>query len=251
MVVEFDSKEDLSHYFKIIYRIIKTIDQSDFDDQDKFKYIKILRSQISENEMIAIYYNSFSYHGRESRTLILKYNFLKHLSCVSKVEFNSFTKMEISSDQYFSEKYPKTRVDAFLHKFTHELKILFNFFLNQLAKEINSDDFDSLTQSWKLPMIDIYTISLISSEYNELKIEIEHSSIEDKMNELEINFIASLHRMKFVRFFEYFLYDTFFFSRYIDVESRSSDLLSCNDSVHRLLFVVRSDRKLAVNADID
>ncbi|WP_462156984.1 putative phage abortive infection protein [Pseudoalteromonas sp. GB56] len=88
--VFYSKKEELTHYFRLVYRIIKTIDDSEIDDEEKFIYIKILRSQLSENELLALYYNSHSYYSENSYKLILKYNLLKHLPSMSKLEVYKF-----------------------------------------------------------------------------------------------------------------------------------------------------------------
>lgn len=80
-------KDKISHYLKTVYRIYKIIDEeSSFSDRQKFFYAKIIRSQFTEEELFIIYYNSLSKYGTNFRTLILKYNLLKHLNFLSKIE---------------------------------------------------------------------------------------------------------------------------------------------------------------------
>lgn len=78
----------LSPYFKTIYRVIKFVDESDLIKEDeKVFYCKIIRSQISDNELLVLYYNYHSIYGTKAQSLILKYNMLKHIQRLSKIEF--------------------------------------------------------------------------------------------------------------------------------------------------------------------
>lgn len=84
----FDKKGDkISHYLKTVYRIFKVIEErADLTDKQKYFYAKIMRSQFTSEELFIIYYNATSSYGANFRTLILKYNLLKHLSFFSKLE---------------------------------------------------------------------------------------------------------------------------------------------------------------------
>ena len=81
-------KGDFSHYFKTIYRIIKIIDSNSFlNEKEKCFYSKIIRSQLSEYELLIMNYNYHSMHASKARNLIYKYNMLKHTYAFSKIEF--------------------------------------------------------------------------------------------------------------------------------------------------------------------
>lgn len=84
----------LSHYFKTIYRIAKTIDSSTLTEEDKFSYFKILRSQMTEFEQIILYYDYHTIYGEKSCRMALKYNLLKHIQILSKGEFSFAYKFE-------------------------------------------------------------------------------------------------------------------------------------------------------------
>lgn len=84
----FANRGRLSSYFKTIYRLIKLVDECDhFSNQEKIFYSKIIRSQISEDELVILYYNYNSVYGKSVQHLVLKYNFLKHIQRLSKIEF--------------------------------------------------------------------------------------------------------------------------------------------------------------------
>jgi hypothetical protein len=82
------NRNQLSQYFKTIYRLLKMIDDCDhLTDDEKIFYSKILRSQITNAELLILYYNYHSSFGMKVQSLILKYDFLKHIETLSKVEF--------------------------------------------------------------------------------------------------------------------------------------------------------------------
>lgn len=83
-------QNDLGHYFRFIYRIIKIVDDADFfydkniSETEKFKlkytYICILRSQISDFEFGWLFYNAISKKNKGNFKLLLeKFAFLKNL----------------------------------------------------------------------------------------------------------------------------------------------------------------------------
>lgn len=74
-----DKQHQLGHYFRSLYNILKFIDQSKLENK-KF-YADILRAQLSDAELVIIFYNANSDFGREKLLpLIEKYNLLKHLN---------------------------------------------------------------------------------------------------------------------------------------------------------------------------
>lgn len=71
----------LDHYFRYLYRILKFIDDTELiGEQEKYKYASIFRAQLSEYELIMIYYNGLSKFGSEKlKPLIEKYCILKNI----------------------------------------------------------------------------------------------------------------------------------------------------------------------------
>lgn len=69
-VIHIDS---FSHYFRNLYHLLRFIKESNLiDELDKRKYTKILRSQLSEPELLALFYNSLcliKLPGRETMEL--------------------------------------------------------------------------------------------------------------------------------------------------------------------------------------
>ena len=52
----------LDHYFRYLYRILVYIDQSELIDEDKkYEYAAILRAQLSDYELLILFFNGFKY----------------------------------------------------------------------------------------------------------------------------------------------------------------------------------------------
>ena len=83
------SRGDFAHYFRSLYRLVKMVTSSTITNMDavrKMEYIKIIRSQLSDNELLLLYYNLHSDYADKSKALFYEYNILKHLSPVRKYE---------------------------------------------------------------------------------------------------------------------------------------------------------------------
>lgn len=84
-------RDVLAHYFRNLYNIIKTIDNASFlSDDEKTKFVNLVRTQISNEEMISIFYNSIVEIDEGTTGMkplgypkmtrfIKKYKLLKHL----------------------------------------------------------------------------------------------------------------------------------------------------------------------------
>jgi hypothetical protein len=97
-----NERDRLSIYFKTIYRIMHLIDSSNIDEGKKQQYFKLLRSQLSDNEQLILYYNYFSEMGTKVRSYIVRYDLFKHLKILDRLEFRN--KIE-SSNKYKLEKF--------------------------------------------------------------------------------------------------------------------------------------------------
>lgn len=85
------SQTDFGHYFRNLYRMIKLVDQTDFfyDSSKvsgteifriKYRYTSIIRSQISDYELLWLFYNCLSKNGIDKfKPYIELYSFFKNL----------------------------------------------------------------------------------------------------------------------------------------------------------------------------
>lgn len=83
-----NNKSKLGAYFRTLFRIFDLIDNSILDTKQRKEYAKILRAQLSENELFFIRYNAMTiYSSNENKEYINKYNLLKHLPIFELIEF--------------------------------------------------------------------------------------------------------------------------------------------------------------------
>lgn len=106
----------LDHYFRYLYRILKFIDQSDLiDDNLKYRYSSILRAQLSEYELVLIYYNGLSSKGKKLKPLLEKYSILKNLR-----------KEDLANTEKIKSKYNDSAYKHILHYHGSLLNIVIN-----------------------------------------------------------------------------------------------------------------------------
>ncbi|MBM2816648.1 MAG: hypothetical protein HW421_3410 [Ignavibacteria bacterium] len=67
---------DLGHYFRNLLNIVHFIDSKEFEDKDF--YIDLICSQLSNYELLLIYFHCLSKLGREFKSLIEKYSLLRN-----------------------------------------------------------------------------------------------------------------------------------------------------------------------------
>lgn len=95
------------HYFRLLYRILKFVDDSkvitDFDE--KYEYTAMLRAMLSRYELVWLYYNGLSYGAQKLKPLIERYAMLNNLrkELLVKGKSNEFG---IYKDSAFKKIYP-------------------------------------------------------------------------------------------------------------------------------------------------
>jgi len=95
--VYIECRSQIASYFIIFYRLLKMIELSGVDDKDT--YHKILRSIVSKDELLVLYYNYHSRFGQKPIPIALKYEYFKHLEKLSKIELKILLK---NSDPIFA-----------------------------------------------------------------------------------------------------------------------------------------------------
>lgn len=69
------------HYFRCLYRIIKYVDRSKLiENSDRYEYIALVRSLLSDYELVMLFYNCLGEEGGKSKILVEKYSILKNLN---------------------------------------------------------------------------------------------------------------------------------------------------------------------------
>jgi len=85
-----ENKKLLAHYFRTLYRIFKLIENSNFNNNEKMDYAKIVRAQLSEAELFFLNSNACTLEGENFGPLIVKYNLIKHLPLLERLEFREW-----------------------------------------------------------------------------------------------------------------------------------------------------------------
>ena len=108
----------LSSYFRILYRICEVIDHSTLDGPEKAKYIKILRAQLTNSELLLLRYNAQTPHGKNFKHYINEYNLLKHLPIFELLEFKRWW------GDLKDKPVDRLRISVFCDELKHEIKKL-------------------------------------------------------------------------------------------------------------------------------
>jgi hypothetical protein len=73
-------QSELGHYFRNLYQIIKFVDSSTLAETDKYRYIKLIRAQLSSYELVLLFYNCLSKVGFHSlKPLVERYALFKNI----------------------------------------------------------------------------------------------------------------------------------------------------------------------------
>lgn len=78
----------LSLCYKSIYRILDMIDRAPISEQVRLEYVKLLRAQFTENELLCLRYHIKFGDYRKFAYLVNRYNIMKHLPIFDLLEFN-------------------------------------------------------------------------------------------------------------------------------------------------------------------
>jgi hypothetical protein len=76
---------ELGHYFRYLYNIFKYIDTSEIDN--KRFYSNLARAQMSDIEVVLLFYNSLSERGERFQQYIVKYGLFKFLNSAHLINF--------------------------------------------------------------------------------------------------------------------------------------------------------------------
>lgn len=75
-----EHRQSLGHYFRYLYNLIRFIDDHrDIPDKEKLALMKILRSMITDYELLLIYFNAASPQGENFKYYIKKYSILNNM----------------------------------------------------------------------------------------------------------------------------------------------------------------------------
>lgn len=111
-------KGSLDHYFRYLYRILVYIDQSDLvTESEKYDYAAILRAQLSEYELLILFFNGLTDKGKhKAKPLFEKYSLFNNLRTDELVNLGTIAQYRQSSDEPSSDT--KYASNAFEHSYS-------------------------------------------------------------------------------------------------------------------------------------
>lgn len=96
----------LDHYFRHLYRIIRYVDDYDINVlsvEEKYKYLCLLRAQLSKDELLIIFYNCISEYGCDKfKPLVEKYALFKNIRVGSLILTDHSSEFEKSAYEFLS-----------------------------------------------------------------------------------------------------------------------------------------------------
>lgn len=101
-------QSDLGHYFDNLYYIIKYIDSSKIRKQEKVDFVDLLRSQLSNYELLLLSYYGLHEYGKEFYSYIDEYHLLKRLNNEERLT-STYTK-RIVDISILKQNYPHLRI---------------------------------------------------------------------------------------------------------------------------------------------
>lgn len=180
-------REVAAVHFRTLYQLFQLIRESSIDEGKKVLYAKIMRGQMSEDELLLLRYNCHCSYGKKMQTNINKFNLLKHLPMLSLLEFEKWRKK-------FKEKELINSLDTEFIALKKRIKDLL------ISSQIKED---------KLALSDKYCIQ-ISSDDSKKTLILEFIKNNDKksINTIDKVFDACSNQEQKELFFD-FLYETF------------------------------------------
>jgi hypothetical protein len=158
-------KGELSHYFKSIYRLMKVIDTNQtLNDKERVFYSKILRAQLTEYELLLMNYNYHSTYALKARNIIYKYNMLKHINPLSKIEFVC---------RYGAVNENSTLI-AFFDLMNKVLEQNINLFCDSIDIHEPEEEFKPFECTIKVSNKDIVSVDIICFDKQKLPQNFEH-----------------------------------------------------------------------------
>ncbi|MCW4439432.1 putative phage abortive infection protein [Vibrio splendidus] len=217
-----EQKESAAHYFKLFYRMVKLIDDSDISVSDKFLYMKIFRSQLSEDALLITYYNSHCPESRSLYKLILKYNLLKHLPKQEKLEFKAIVSQSknTSNLEYFNNLLEERTIN----------------FLSDLNSMLRSDDFESHSISYVFEGV---TVRIKSDDDIILEFHITN-------NDPDKGTVLGFDYHDFCDYFLALMYDLFVNSQYVPCQDINIDIERYENTE---IIKIESQRPIKLTSD--
>lgn len=86
-------RRELSVHFRMLYLLCKLVAEEKMKENYRVSYVKSIRGQLSEGELLLLRYNGYTSYGQKMCQYINHFNLLKHLPVMSLLEFSYWRKM--------------------------------------------------------------------------------------------------------------------------------------------------------------
>lgn len=80
----------INAHMRLFYQLLVLLDAPYIEDSNKIIYLKIIRSQLTDEELILIRYNCLTKRGQRMQMPVFRYNILKHLPFLDLFEFKRY-----------------------------------------------------------------------------------------------------------------------------------------------------------------
>lgn len=80
-----------SVHFRVLYLLVRFIEEGKIREDDRVLYIKSIRGQLTDGELILLRYNCMTGLGEAMRKYVNHFNLLKHISLMSLLEFKQWS----------------------------------------------------------------------------------------------------------------------------------------------------------------
>lgn len=215
----------IAHYFRLLYRIFNLLEDSGLKDKDRVKYAKIVRGQLSEAELFFLYYNAMTGKGRNFRKYINKYNLLKHLPVLDKLEFKNHN-MKLNTPEM-------QQVNDALYELKGDLR-------DFLRESLDDSLLHRRTMAHGYIMRELYVEAKRQEDY-ELTVDVRIPIIVEDGKRRWRPF-ARLMEDDARQLLQDFLYDTFVYSGFYQLNNRQTqvvgDIDSRSDKSTRISFII-------------
>lgn len=220
-------------YFRTLYRLCEILHDKEIEtDYKNIEYIKILRAQLSDSEMVLLRYNALTPMGKNFRYYINRFNLLKHLPPLDLFEYTEWRKVLQRSNIF--------DVSAM------------NVILVELRQHITDIlDNDKKTHT----MVDYKSNATISiqksTNYDTLSLCVHRNKVNVLNNYDNYNCIMRLDEEYLKSLFKYFLYDSIVLSNFQEFNNRkelefSEDIIeNTNKKIYK--FIVRNKEQKRIN----
>jgi hypothetical protein len=236
-------REEIAPYFRILYRILDLIDTSPLledAEKDKKTYAKILRGQLTENELFFIRYNAMSIYGRNFVEYINKYRILKHLPVLELLEFQMFSNDDKKNIEFVNEIFYlvcegiKKKEEKGYRKGVRRLDI--KSFIEPFKDKLIIEGEDETNKEITIR----YAIN--SNVENDDGADSDYFTALEKIRKDNIVFNLLLY---------YFMYEMFFwsnFNKYNEGAKISVRQFRCNNTTY-IISTIKSDNPIQIGSD--